>query len=380
MLKKKKIAIDARFYGPKNKGLGRYCQKTVDYLEQIEGDNPEIDYYILLRKENFDLYQPQAANFKKVLADFPWYSFKEQLGFLFFLNKFNFDLVHFCHFNVPLLYRGEFVVTIHDLILLHYPTVRNTTLNRFFYFIKLFAYRWVIKSTTKRAQRVIAVSKYTQQDIVRNLKVPPEKIDMIYEGVDFHCFVSFEKSEAILKKYAIIKNEYLLYVGNAYPHKNLERLVLAYKRVRAKNPRLKLVLVGKKDYFYERLERFIHKNKIKDVVLAGYVSDQELDVLYQHTRLYVFPSLYEGFGLPPLEALMRRAPVVSSDRTCMPEVLGGMVSYFNPKDVQSIADGIESALVENKTIADAETVAIIKKFNWEKAAERISRVYQKALS
>ena len=162
-----KIGIDARFYGPKGKGLGRYAQKLIEYLEQIDGNSERV-YYVFLKKENFNQYVPRHENFKKVLADFNWYSFSEQFVFPFFLNKFNLDLMHFCHFNVPIFYRKKFVVTIHDLILFHYPTVRNTTLNRYYYFFKLLCYKWTIKSAARRADRVIAVSDFTKDDVIKN--------------------------------------------------------------------------------------------------------------------------------------------------------------------------------------------------------------------
>ena len=116
------IGIDARFYGSIGKGLGRYTQKLIENLEKTDQENR---YVVFLRKENFDEYQPQNPNFKKVLADYRWYSFAEQLFFPRLLRKYNFDFVHFPHFNVPLLYRKKFIMTIHDLILIHFPTHRS---------------------------------------------------------------------------------------------------------------------------------------------------------------------------------------------------------------------------------------------------------------
>ena len=128
-----KIGIDARFFGSIGKGLGRYTQKLIENLEKIDNEN---QYVVFLRKENFDEYQPRNKKFQKVLANYQWYTFSEQIKMPLLLNKFNIDLVHFPHFNVPFFYRKKFVVTIHDLILLEFPTVRGTTLNPFFYKIK----------------------------------------------------------------------------------------------------------------------------------------------------------------------------------------------------------------------------------------------------
>ncbi len=376
--KTKRIGIDARFYGTHNKGLGRYCQKTVDYLEEIDGGCQEREYLIFLAADNFDLYQPRHRNFRKVKADFKWYGFAEQLRFPFFLNKFKLDLIHFCHFNIPILYRKKFVVTIHDLILLHHPTTKNTTLNKLFYFFKLLGYRWVIRSAAQRAEKVIAVSEYTKQDIIKELKVGEDRIITIYEGVEPFCYLPNTSKQTILQKYGIISKQYLLYIGNAYPHKNLERLVLVYKEIRKKHPELNLVLGGGKDYFYQRLESFIEENEIEGVILAGYIPDQELDIIYKESLLYIFPSLYEGFGLPPLEALTKGVPVVSSNRTCLPEVLGENASYFDPEDENSMLKAILQAIENYSTQFNLKN--ILKKFSWKKSAGKVLEVYLQLLS
>ena len=373
----KKIGIDARFLGPKGKGLGRYAQKLVEHLERVDG-NSERTYYIFLKKNNFHCYNPSAKNFKKVLADYRWYSFGEQLFFPFFLKRFKLDLMHFCHFNIPLLYRKKFIVTIHDLILFHYPTVKNTTLNKYYYFIKLLCYRLVIKSAARRACKIIAVSEYTKQDILSNLNSNEEKTKMIYEGCEFHCHVSYKNADVILKKYGIIK-PYLLHVGNAYPHKNLERLLLAFKQIRKKKPELSLVLAGGNDYFFKQLIEYSKKHKVRNVVFPGYVPDEEMDVLYRNAKLYVFPSLYEGFGLPPLEALAKYTPVASSSSTSLPEILGDLATYFEPDNKKAIAEGILEALKDcsvDKRAAEER----LRKFDWRDMAEQTKELYEAELS
>lgn len=372
----KKIGIDARFYGPKGKGLGRYVQKLIENLEKIDGDS-DRQYFVFLRKSNFESYVPQKSNFKKIIADYSWYSFSEQSKFPFFLRKFNLDLMHFCHFNVPLLYRKNFVVTIHDLILFHYPTIRNTTLNRYFYFLKLMAYQKVIRSAALRSQKIIAVSQFTKEDVVNNLHIEKEKIFVTHEGCDWSCvYSSSSQSEHVLRDYGIIK-PYLLYIGNAYPHKNLERLCLAFRQVQSSYSDLQLVLVGEKDFFYQRLQQYIKKEGIENVVLTGFVADQQLDVIYKEALLYVFPSLYEGFGLPPLEALAKRTPVISSDRTSMPEVLGSGALYFDPQQVQSISDAIIQGISSEELRKDIveKGVARLEKFSWEEMAKKTRNVY-----
>ncbi|MEA1926319.1 MAG: glycosyltransferase family 1 protein [Patescibacteria group bacterium] len=376
----KKIGIDARFYGPKNKGLGRYAQKLIENLEYIDGESKERTYFIFLKKENFSDYHPQNSNFKKIEADFDWYSFREQAMYPKFLSSFKLDLMHFCHFNVPLAYRRRFIVTVHDLILFHFPTIRNTTRNRIHYIFKLLAYQIVIRSAVKRAKKVIAVSKFTKQDIMKELHISEDKIVVTYEGCDSDRLISPENSGEILEKYGIMK-PYLLYVGNAYPHKNLEKLVLAYKEIKKSLPEVSLVLVGGKDFFYAQLEKYVLDKKISNVVLPGYVPDNELDAMYKNAELYIFPSLYEGFGLPPLEALARNTPVASSSKTSMPEILEKAVLYFDPESVASIAWTIETVLKKPKDeiFSRQEALKQVGSFSWNKMARQTLSEYRKVI-
>ncbi|MFA6422332.1 MAG: glycosyltransferase family 1 protein, partial [Candidatus Buchananbacteria bacterium] len=373
-----KIGIDARLYGTKHAGIGRYTEQVIKNLEKIDSQN---QYFVFLQKDGFDSYQPQAPNFKKVLADFEVYGFGEQLGYPSLLKKYNLDFVHFTHFNVPLFFKGKFVVTIHDLIISHYPSTRATTLNPILYFIKLFFYRLVIRATAKKARKIIAVSEFTKTDIVRLLKVNPDKIEVIYEGVDF-AIKEANNCDDVLAKYGI-NNEFLLYVGSAYPHKNLESLVSAFKEVLKSKPEMQLVLVGRINYFYERLRVFINYNcdpaVKKKIILTGYADDEDLSCLYKKATVYVFPSLIEGFGLPPLEAQNYNLPVASSNATCLPEILNDSAVYFEPTDINKMATTIISLL--NNTQLQEELKAKgtnnLRRFSWQDSAKDIFSLYSK---
>jgi glycosyltransferase involved in cell wall biosynthesis len=167
-----RIGIDARFFGPKAKGFGRYAENLIKELERIS--NQEMDFFVFLRKDSFDEYKPQNKNFHKILADYRWYGVKEQILFPLQLKKYNLDLMHFTHFNVPILYRRKFVVTIHDLTLRYFPTRRG---------IKFWAYKMVFKYAINNSEKIIAISNYTKQDILKHYWVNENKIDVIYEGV-----------------------------------------------------------------------------------------------------------------------------------------------------------------------------------------------------
>jgi len=376
-----RIGIDARFFGAVGKGLGRYTQKLIENLEKASAKGGSAfggddEFFVFLRKENFNDYIPRGKNFHKVLADCRWYSFSEQINMPRLLNKYNLDLVHFPHFNIPLFYKKPFIITIHDLILIHFPTVRGTTLNPLFYWLKYAAYKIVIKSAVRRAKKIIAVSIFTKSDILKNYKVPANKIAVTYEACDSVRGIREIGNDIILKKYGIIK-PYILYVGNAYPHKNLEALVLAFE-IFNKDNNYRLVLVGKGDYFYQRLKNFTESRKIKDIIFTGFVPDSELDAVYKNSSLYVFPSLYEGFGLPPLEAMAREIPVACSDHPCMKEILQNSAYYFDASRPENIAKAI-GILLNNRSLREElikKGHEQVKKYSWEKMARETLKIYE----
>jgi len=366
-----RIGIDARFYGPKQKGLGRYVQKLVNNLEKASPDN---QYIIFLRKENWNEYQPSNPNFKKVLADYPWYGWSEQFLLPFKIRQQEVDCMHFPHFNVPIFYSQPFIITIHDLILKKFPTRRASTLGPIRYWLKNLAYNLVIKLALKRAKKIIAVSEYTKEDILKYFDVESDKIKVIYEGSSYEG--SSEPLEVGPQQRSDLHadtNPYLLYVGNAYPHKNLERLISAFKKISQEEKKLKLILVGELDYFYKRLQKISPAN----VIFTDFVSDQRLFNLYQNASLYIFPSLYEGFGLPPLEAMAHNLPVVSSNSSCLPEILGQAAIYFDPENTDDMINKIKKVLqdkeLQKKLISRGQKT--IKKYSWQKMAQKTLRVY-----
>ncbi|MDD3085236.1 MAG: glycosyltransferase family 1 protein, partial [Candidatus ainarchaeum sp.] len=371
--RKKKIGIDARFYGPIGKGLGRYIQEVVDNVIKMDSYN---DYVVFLRKDNFDeLVIDEFKNVKKVLVDVQWYSLKEQLLMPFYIWKEKLDLIHFPHFNVPFFVPCKFIVTIHDLILTKFKTVRATTLHPFIYELKNLAYRTIIKRALNKSKRILTVSEFTKNDIVEQFKIKPDKIEVIYEGVanlakgrDSLFVVKLDNNE-VLRDYDI-NYPFLLYVGNAYPHKNLDFLITSFKKVYEKKNNLRLVLVGKEDYFYKNIKQLVEKEfsniQDKPVIFSGYVPDDKLEIFYKKALVYVFPSLYEGFGLPPLEAMAKGCPVLSSNVSSMPEILADAALYFNPRDEQDFLNKLDLILKDRDLREKLVKVGEIRcqKFNW----------------
>lgn len=380
----KRIGIDARFYGSLGKGLGRYTEKLIENLERQSP--PSWEFVVFLRRENFDEYTPHHPGFRKVLADYTWYGFGEQILFPIMLLSYRLDLVHFPHFNVPIWYPKKFVVTIHDLILLHFPTVRNTTRRTFIYALKFLAYKAVIASAVRRSERVITVSRFTEADIAREYPHAVGKIVMTYEGVDDRCFlVSEDDARKIFHRAGMllsgpeatalrgILSSYLLYVGNAYPHKNLEVFLALADRF----PDICFVLIGKKDFFYRRLERKIVRAGVTNIRLVGFVPDRELSVFYRYAKGYVFPSLYEGFGLPPLEAMAYGIPVIAADRGSIPEILGDAALLFDPADEHGLERSVKQ-LFSDRSVSDRMVrrgFERLGRYRWNDMAERMIVVY-----
>jgi len=373
-----RIGIDARFLGPAGKGLGRYSFKLVTELEKLDDEH---EYFIFVRAHNYDAYVPANPRFHKVLADVPWYTVNEQVRFARILYEYKLDLVHFLHFNVPILYRRPYIVTVHDLILLEYPTRKASPFGTLLYWGKHFAYRLVIQNAVVTAKQVITISNFTKQVIERRLKTPAQKIRRIYVGVDDHPFPPTNAEDVAEHVPEIGSAPYLLYVGNAYPHKNVEGLVRVFSRLLkdARYQSWKLVLVGKEDYFFQRIRQLVKELGISEnVVFTGFVSDTILGELYQNCRLYVFPSLYEGFGLPPLEALASGAPIFISDKTSLPEVCGDVAEYFSPGDEGEWLARLKEVLENLDAIRDSQqeqAPRLLAQYSWRDMAKATLTVY-----
>ena len=383
------IGIDARFYGPLGKGLGRYTQEIVDNVIAISADDP-IDYVIFLAPDNFDEFICQSPNVRKELIYSRWYTLAEQFEVPYRWWKAKIDLMHFPHFNVPFVKSGKYIVTIHDLILTKFPTHRASTLHPLIYWLKDKAYRLVISSAVNLASKIITVSNFTKLDIISQFKIADDKIIVTYEGAanlakgNDSLFVAKLDNKKTLALYHIC-SPFLLYVGNAYPHKNLEGLILAFLQLHLKHPDLRLVLVGKEDYFYDRVKEVAKCNNLwqkenlnSAIIFTGYVPDVDLEALFQEAAVYVFPSLYEGFGLPPLEAMSHNCPVASSDRASMPEVLQKAALYFNPENKDDMISVIESLLNnpeerERLIILGREQV---KKYSWWECSRETYQIYR----
>lgn len=341
------IGIDARLIN--QTGVGRYTKNLIDNLAKIDKKN---QYILFLRKQEYNFLSLPAKNFEKKLADFRWHSFEEQIKFPKILEKENLDLVHFPYFSVPLFYKGKFIVTIHDLIIDHFDTGRATTLPLPIYKIKRLGYKKILASAIKNAVKIISVSNATKQEIIDHYKVDPNKIEVIYEAP--HRMVRGEAPQ--------LNGNYILYVGNAYPHKNLDRLIEACKD-------FKLILAGPKDYFYSKIK------PEKNLLIKNNLSDEDLSSLYQNAKVLVLPSLMEGFGLTILEAMQYNLPIAASRIPSIQEIAGNSINYFDPNDPKDI----KNVIIKTLNSKPKDYTKILSQFNWKKTAYETLKLYENCL-
>ena len=368
-----KIGIDARLI--EETGVGRYIRNLIDHLSTLDTKN---QYVIFLRKKSYPAFALPNSRWEKRLADVSWHSVAEQFFMPWILVKEHLDLVHIPYFNVPIFYPGKFIVTIHDLTILHYDTGKATTLPVFLYKLRRAGYFIALSVGLIRAKAIIAVSETTKKEIIDHFQIPSEKITVTYEGVES---VLSTKSKVQSNKKRLIEGPYFLYVGNAYPHKNLEALLLAFQRfiTRHTSPFF-LVLVGKDDYFYRNIKAESDRLELtKNVIFYGYADDEALVNLYTHALALVVPSFMEGFGLPPLEALAYGCPVICSNIPVFHEILGDIPIYFDPSNPQSLA-GVLLKTEKNLFRVDEKKVnMLLKRYNWTDMANETLRLYNASI-
>ncbi|MBA2260567.1 MAG: glycosyltransferase family 4 protein, partial [Acidobacteria bacterium] len=270
------------------------------------------------------------------------------------------------------------VVTIHDCIHLRFPQ----------YLPNQFAHAYARSSlwvATHRASRVLTVSEASKRDILKYFNVPASKVDVIYNGMDERLeeAPTDEEMQNVRERYQL-NDPFVLYAGNIKPHKNLERLIEAFHALRRDGlEHVKLLIIGDEISKYATLRRAVHRHKLhKHVRFLGFVSDKTLACLYRLAGVFVFPSLYEGFGLPPLEAMASGTPVITSNVSSLPEVVGDAALLIDPYDAGAIAAAMRRVLTEPALAADmrARGLERVTHFSWDRSVRRIRQIYDEVLA
>lgn len=315
------IAVDARFYGTEHTGLGRYTTNVMAHLpNHLKGHTLKV----LLRKKYFDTLK-LPSNCEKILCDIPHYSLQEQIMLPRQLLTINYQLLYTFHFNVPLSNTLPTVVTVHDLIKSHFTGADTTTRSPWLFALKRLGYTHVVRHALTKATCIITPTNTVKNDILALFPtIKPELIYPIPEAPD-DIF-----RHPIVSNYQLpTTHNYVLYVGNAYPHKNLGVLLDAVEQL----PNEHLVIVAKKTPF---LTRLLSGRDLSRIHVLTELADSELVSVYTHAKALITPSLMEGYGLPGIEALMVKTPVIASNIPVYREVYGDKVTYFDPHSVTDL--------------------------------------------
>jgi glycosyltransferase involved in cell wall biosynthesis len=386
-----RIGIDARLWN--ETGVGRYIRNLVWQLQIFDSTNeyvlfvpPGFKNQELLARSRYAQSslggEIKGDKFRLVETNIRWHTLEEQLQFPKILEKERLDLVHFPYFSVPIFYRRPFIVTIHDLIIHHFPTGEASTHHPLVYHGKRLGYEYIMKKAAQKSKKIITVSNATKHEIMDHLHIQDEKIIVTYEGVD-EAIIRGKNLPAggRVQEKRIKNSNYFLYVGNAYPHKNLDRLLLALKEVITKHKNTKLVLVGKKDFFYQRIQKRIEELQLKENVQIFHdVSDEELQLLYRSALAVVLPSKMEGFGLPAVETMANLQKLILSDIPVFHEVCADAGIYFDPNSTEDLQNKLLHAIDYSQDPMYLDKIKAGQKrlemFSWEKMAKDTLAVYE----
>jgi len=364
-----RVAIDARKLH--DFGIGTYIRNLLRTLARIDRDT---EYVLLCHPADLQVAGQLGPNFRAVLEPAGNYSIREQFHVPYLLLRERPDVYHAPHYVLPPAVPCRSVVTIHDCIHLMFPQYLP---NRAAY-VYARALMW---AAAKRSDRILTVSESSKRDILHYFNVPPEKIDVVYNALD-ERFGAEPRPEEIarVRERFQLDGGFVLYAGNIKPHKNLVRLIDAFEGLRRDGfEDLKLLIIGDEISRWPALRRAVHKYKLhKHVRFLGFLPDETLAVLYRLAAVFVFPSLYEGFGLPPLEAMASGTPVVTSNVSSLPEVAGDAAVLVDPYDAVAIKEGIKSVLT-NPELAESlrrKGLQRAREFSWERSVARTREIYR----
>jgi len=369
-----RIGIDARWIFPQISGVGRVTEKLIQHLGEIDSENT----YLLFFSDPGLMSQYAArwskySNLRPILVPWSIFSPGNQILLPSFIRREGIDLFHSTNYMLPLFLRGPAVVsTIHDLIPIKFPhftpRAKKTRFNWLF--------RRLLIQCARRSDRVITVSHHTRDDLMRILGLPPEKISVVYNGIDS----KYHPEDRTGNPGSLPPDPFILYVGRFDPYKNVVGLIRSFNRFsreREDNPRL--VLAGHLDPRYpEAVEAAKELGLESRVSFLDGAAEDELIQLYNEARILILPSLYEGFGLPPLEAMACGTPVIVSDRGSLPEVVGDAGLIVDPEREENIAGAIKKLWDSEALRSEMREKGLrrAKDFSWDKTARETLKVYE----
>jgi glycosyltransferase involved in cell wall biosynthesis len=369
-----KIAIDARKW--RDYGIGTYIRNLVRHLARLDR---ETTYFLFCDRADETTLRDLAENFVPVVDGSAGYSLREHWSIPWHLRRLGVDLLHSPHYVLPLLCGRPAVVTIHDCIHLLFPQyLPNRLAPRYS--------RFMMGQAIERSALVLTVSEASRRDILRFYPhADPDRIQVVPNAIDPAILEDpgEEERQRVHERYQI-RGRFILYAGNVKPHKNVDRLIAAFGllKQRSGHEDLKLLIIGHEVSKYGSLRRSVEGAGVRqDVRFFGFVPERTLAALYRMASVFAFPSLYEGFGLPPLEAMACGTPVVTSRLSSLPEVVGDGALLVDPYSIEDIAHGLERVLADPALRADliAKGHAQVRTFSWERSVRAIHSGYMRIL-
>ncbi len=351
-----KVLINGLQINDQNTGVQYY---TKNLYEAIRNNNKNLETD-LLQLPMFSSYNLLLPRLKRI--------FFENILLSSYFKINNCTLYHSTNYVLPYLFNFPSILTIHDLITLDYPELCQNS--------SVIYFKLLLSRSLRNAKKIIAVSHTVKDDILKHFNLPEDKIEVVWHGIN-SIFVKTLNNE-ILKRYKL-PDKYILFVGNIEPKKNLERLIRAFYLLKHKHliPH-KLVIVGKKGWKFKDVFMAIKKLELSnEIIFTNYVPEKDLPAIYSMSDLFVFPSLYEGFGIPPLEAMACEIPVLVSNRGALPETTGGNCLLVDPYDIFDIAHGMNCLLSNEKQRNQLieKGKKWIGQFTWENTAYNTIKVY-----
>lgn len=371
--RKNHVLLDTRMLVGKQTGIGRYVTHLAQ--EMIAIAPTDLSFSALCLPTDKVPEGIKRYVLEGVASGARPMSLLQQLVVPWSVRQSGCDLYHYPSYDPPWLLPRPFVATCYDIEPLRHPELFSA---RIVWYYRLFAIG------LRRAERVIVISENTGRDLVDLLHIPPERIRVIYLGVDpsFRP-VDNPQTLATVRQQYFLPERYVLYLGNTMPHKNLPRLIDAMAQVHRQEPDVALLLAGRRDKYRPAIKQAIAIAGLENVVrFLGGISEEDLPVLLSGAQVFAYPSLYEGFGLPVLEAMACGTPVLTSNRSSLPEVVGDCAIVVNPEDTTAIADGILRLLsspAEAKRFSNAG-IQRARQFSWELCAEQHMAVYREVLA
>ncbi len=367
-----RIGIDARLVFYHQAGIGQYILRLTQALARIDHE----DQFILFKSRKDKTVIVDQPNFKVQSVWTPSHHRFERLAMSVELAPSPLDVLHSPDFIPPARARCPTVITVHDLAFLLYPRFLTSDSARYYGQVDLAA---------RGADHIIAVSESTKRDTVRLLGVPPEKITVIYEAAHplFTPMADPEALARVRERYRL-PPDFILFVSTIEPRKNIPTLLRAFRRLRDNyKSKATLAIAGNRGWLVEEVDATIEELQLGDSVRClGGVPNEELVYLYNAARLFVFPSFYEGFGLPPLEAMACGTPVIVSNTSSLPEVVGDAGWLVNPEDVEGLTVAMYRILSDENLRREMRTKGLARAatFSWERAARETLQVYRRVAS